>query len=107
MGTKHQIFPTKELLDQNRSEIREICRRYAVHSLRLFGSIALGKGHRDSDIDILVRFKRPVGFFHLVRLERELSKLLGVTVDLVTEKSLSPYIRTQVMASSRVLYESA
>ncbi len=54
---------------------------------------------------MLVRFGRPVGLLHLVRLERELSELLGVPVDLVTEKALSPYIRSQVLSSARVLYE--
>jgi len=100
-----RTVPTRKLLAQKEADIQTICRRYGVRSLRLFGSVGREESREGSDIDMLVRFGRPVGLLHLVRLERELSELLGVPVDLVTEKALSPYIRSQVLSSARVLYE--
>ena len=85
--------------------IDEICQRYSVHSLRIFGSVARGTEKESSDIDILVDFEKPVSLLDLVRLQRELSKTFGKQVDLVTEKALSPYIRSQVISQAQVLYE--
>ena len=99
--------PTLELLMARRERIRSLCRKYGVRSLQVFGSIARGEGGEGSDVDLLVRFSRPVGLFHLIRLERELSEVLGVPVDLVTERALSPYIRAQVLAASQVVYEGS
>jgi len=86
--------------------IQEICRRYSVRSLRVFGSVARGTANPTSDIDLLVQFSRPVGLLHLVRLQRELAEVLGRPVDLVTEKALSPYFRPRVLAEAQVMYES-
>lgn len=81
-----------------------LCRRYQVASLKVFGSIARGEEREDSDIDILVQFVHPVSLLTLVRLERELSDLFGRKVDLLTEQALSPYIRDSVIASAREIY---
>jgi predicted nucleotidyltransferase len=84
-----------------------LCRQYHVASLKVFGSVARGEEREDSDLDILVRFARPVSLLTLVRLERELSALTGRKVDLVTEQAISPYIREAVLASARGIYESS
>ncbi|GAB4480478.1 MAG: nucleotidyltransferase family protein [Anaerolineales bacterium] len=84
-----------------------LCRQYQVASLKVFGSVARGDEREDSDLDILVRFARPVSLLTLVRLERELSALTGRKVDLVTEQAISPYIREAVLASARGIYESS
>ena len=102
-----QTGPTLDLLMAHQERIRSLCRRYDVYSLQVFGSVARGVGKEGSDVDLLVRFSRPVGLLHLIRFERELGEVLGSPVDLVTERALSPYIRTQVLAESRVVYESS
>jgi len=89
----------------NEKRLLELCRQYHVASLKIFGSMARGEGRIDSDIDILVSFTRPISLIRLVRLERELSQLMGRKVDLVTEQGLSPYIRPTVLASAREIYE--
>lgn len=85
-------------------QLLNLCRRYQVASLKVFGSVARGEEHQDSDIDILVQFVHPVSLLTLVRLERELSDLFGRKVDLLTEQALSPYIRDAVLASAREIY---
>ena len=85
-------------------QLLNLCRRYQVASLKVFGSVARGEEHQDSDIDILVQFVHPVSLLTLVRLERELSDLFGRKVDLLTEQALSPYIRDAVIASAQEIY---
>jgi predicted nucleotidyltransferase len=51
----------------------------------------------ESDLDILVTFADPIGLLDLVRLEQDLSEHLAVDVDLVTERSLKPRIRSRVI----------
>ncbi len=41
-------------------QLLNLCRRYQVASLKVFGSVARGEEHQDSDIDILVQFVHPV-----------------------------------------------
>lgn len=66
----------------------------------LFGSAARGEGTAESDIDLLVEFGRPTGFFAFCRLQRALENALGRKVDLVTFRALHPLIRDRVMADA-------
>lgn len=71
----------------------------------VFGSFARGEATEASDIDILVRFERPMSLLQMIRFERELSEKVGRDVDLVTEDSLSPFIRDEVLHDVRTIYE--
>ena len=71
----------------------------------LFGSRARGEARQDSDFDILVRFKFPQGFLKLAGLRRRLSEVLGASVDLVTEQSLSPYLKDNILKEVQTIYE--
>ncbi|MBI2894727.1 MAG: nucleotidyltransferase family protein [Deltaproteobacteria bacterium] len=68
-----------------------------VHSLSLFGSVARDEAGPQSDIDILVEFDRPVGFFALGRLQENLEQWLRRRVDLAVEGSLRPGVRERVL----------
>ena len=57
-----------------------------------------------SDIDLLVSFSRPVSLLQMVTLERELSDALGRKVDLLTEASLSPYLRDHILKERQLVY---
>ena len=70
----------------------------------MFGSMARGEARPESDIDLLVSFSEPVTLLHMVALERELSAILGRKVDLVTEASISPYLRKQILQEQRSVY---
>jgi predicted nucleotidyltransferase len=54
----------------------------------IFGSYARGDNKRGSDIDILVEFKESPSLLTLIKLENDLSEILGVKVDLVTTGAL-------------------
>ncbi len=86
------------------NEISSLCQKYHVRSLHLFGSMARGESHPESDIDLLVSFTQPVTLLQMVAFERELSTILGQKVDLVTEASISPYLRTRILQEQRQVY---
>jgi len=70
---------------------------FGVRSIALFGSYARGEARRDSDIDVLVEFNRPVGLFEFARLKLYLEKLFGREVDLVTPEALRKEMRDDIL----------
>ena len=74
----------------------ELTKQFGVKSLLLFGSVARNEATSSSDVDLLVEFQRPVGYFGLFALQDYLEKLLGCSVDLGTPDSLKPYIRERI-----------
>ena len=86
----------KQLLKSNKERLFTI---YPLASLALFGSYADGTATENSDVDILVEFKRPVGF-EFIDLSIELENLLQKPVNLVTRQAvkpkLLPYITQQL-----------
>jgi uncharacterized protein len=81
-------------LKQKNAELTE---RFGVKSLQLFGSVARNKATASSDVDLLVEFDRPVGYFGLFALQDYLENILGCPVDLGTPDSLKPRLRERVM----------
>ncbi len=75
----------------------EMVQKYGVRSLALFGSVARGEASAASDVDLLVEFDRPVGYFGLFALQDYLESLLGCEVDLGTPRSLKPRLRERVL----------
>jgi uncharacterized protein len=89
-------------------KIGEICRKYRVRQMGIFGSAARGEATPDSDIDILVEFLPDSGMslFRLDDLNRELEELLGRKVDLASKRGLKPQVRPYVMRDLRIVYEA-
>jgi len=84
------------------NKIIEICRQHDVAWLGVFGSVARGEASEKSDIDLLVRFSKPISLLSHITVEDRLAEALGRKIDLVTEEALSPYIREQVMRDLKV-----
>ena len=81
------------ILEEHRAEI---CRRFGVRSLRLFGSVARDEASVGSDIDILVGFSGSPTFRGYMGLRIFLEDLLGTKVDLITETGLRESVRPHV-----------
>lgn len=88
--------------------IAEICRRYQVRELAVFGSAARGDMKPESDIDLLVEFQpeAKLGIWEFGHMETELADLLGRKVDLVSKRGLKPRVKPYVMRDLRVVYAS-
>lgn len=71
--------------------------KYGVGKIGLFGSYSRGEAKVGGDIDLLVEFERPIGFFKFIELEDYLSGKLGAKVELVADDALKPLIRPRVM----------
>ena len=73
----------------------------------LFGSFSRGEEREGSDVDILVRLdhSRPVGLFKLSGMHLDLQDLLGLPVDLVTDKGLMDFARKSVDHDKILIYE--
>lgn len=70
----------------------------------VFGSYVRGEERPGSDIDVIVEFSKRKSLLELVRIERELSEELGIKVDLLTEKSISPYLIETIQKETEVIY---
>jgi uncharacterized protein len=86
-------------------EIADLCARYHIRRLALFGSVLRDDFGPESDVDVLVEFEPGhtpgFGFFDI---QEELAGMLGRPVDLVTRGFLSPYIRDRVENEAVTLY---
>lgn len=83
-----------QILKENNAEL---VKQFGVKTLLLFGSVARNEATTASDVDLLVEFSRPVGYFGLFALQDYLESLLGCSVDLGTPDSLKPYVKERVM----------
>ena len=83
MGKTTQPPTLNQLLSHLRASLPDLIVRYQVASLGVFGSYVRGEDQPGSDLDLLVEFLEPPSLFGFIRLENELSDLLGVKVDLV------------------------
>src|SRR3954447_24966999 len=88
-------------------DLRNLCRRYSVKELALFGSALRDDFRPDSDVDFLVEFEpdAPIGFLAFGRMQQELEALVERPVDLVPKLGLKPLIRDAVLADREIIYE--
>lgn len=88
------------------SKLRPLCEQYDIVELRVFGSFARGEETVESDVDLLAYFSRRKSLLAMVKIQHAMSQTLQRPVDLLTEASLSPYLRQQIVEESRVIYEA-
>ena len=84
----------KRVLNEN---FELIGKRYKVKTLGVFGSYVRGEESENSDVDVLVEFDEPVGFFKFLELEEYLGGIIGRKVDLVSKKALKPRIGRRIL----------
>lgn len=80
-----------------REDVRRIAAAHGAGNVRVFGSVGRGEQDVSSDLDLLVDMAEGRSLFDLIALSNDLEETLGVDVDVVTEASLSPYIRDRVL----------
>lgn len=82
-----------EILDALRTHKEILTERFGVAELSVFGSYARDQATETSDLDILVKFEGPSTFKGYFGTQFYIEDLLGVEVDLVTDKALHSELR--------------
>ena len=108
-AAEYTVEPSGRLPELDRKALAAICRKYGVKKMSLFGSAARGEMRPDSDVDLLVEFKRSskTTYFDFARLQDELSPLFGKReVHIAGPEILeNPYRRKAILPDLRTLHE--
>lgn len=86
-------------------KISSFLKQYGATKVSIFGSYVRGEEKPESDIDVLVEFAERKSLLNLVEIELEFSDYLGIKVDLLTEKSISPFLIDGIKKEARVISE--
>jgi predicted nucleotidyltransferase len=90
----------RSVLQKEMPRLRE---EHSVTSLEIFGSFVRGEASPSSDLDLLVEFEQTPTLFSFIRLENELSELLGIRVDLVMRNGLKPALGARILAEAEAV----
>lgn len=85
-----------------RDRIYEIADKYKAKNIRVFGSQSRGEERADSDLDLLVEFENP-NLLDRIGMKYELEDELGMPVDVLTDESLHPLLRNEILREAQAL----
>ncbi len=94
---KSRAMDINRVLDEKREEILLIAKGYGADNVRIFGSLARGDYGPESDVDLLVDLEPGRNLFDLGGFLYEVRELLGIPVDVVTEKGLRDHVKSNVL----------
>lgn len=92
--------PRAMALRRHRDDVRRLVRDAGGSNVRVFGSVATGADHEDSDIDLLFTMNEPFSLLALGRLERQIAECVGLPVDLVPDSALRPELRDRMLGEA-------
>ena len=81
---------------------KEIDKKYGISEIGIFGSYVKNEQDNESDVDILVEFRKATDLITFVNLKNYLSELLNLNVDLVMKKALKPRLGQRII--NEVIY---
>lgn len=87
-------------LQEHRAAIRSVVEHHRARNARVFGSVVHGNDQEGSDLDILIDPTPNTTLMDVARIQVELEKLLGVSVDVLTPKALPEKFRSVVLAEA-------
>ena len=91
------------LRTSRREEILRLSERYGARNVRVFGSVARGEANESSDLDLLVEWEPGRSLLDHAGLVQDLQELLGIKVQVGTEKSLHWYVRDRILREAKPL----
>ncbi|MGH9257654.1 MAG: nucleotidyltransferase family protein [Vicinamibacterales bacterium] len=90
-------------LQNKRTDILRIAASHGATNVRVFGSVARGEDRPDSDLDLLVEMESGRTLLDLIGLGQDLEDLLRRKVDVLTDRSVHPSLRTRIFTEARPL----
>lgn len=93
-------MPILDSVKAHRQQILSITNAHGAYNVRIFGSIAKGQDVPGSDLDILSDLAPEKSLLDIVAIKQDLEDLLGFKVDVVTQASLSPYLKSEILKSA-------
>ena len=91
---------TTPLARRLRASRREVIETVGGSNVRVFGSVATGREHEGSDVDLLFHMDQPFGLMDLAGLEIELGTILDTDVDLVPDTNIRPTMRDRIISEA-------
>ena len=95
--TRSAATTIRQRLDALKPQVLAVATRHGASNLRIYGSIATGREHPASDLDLLVDLPEEQSLLGLISLRQDLEHLLGCSVDVTEAETLHPLIRTQIL----------
>jgi len=96
------MMNSREQLENKLRKLKPfLSEKYFVDKLGYFGSFVIGNFREDSDIDILITLRKPIGW-EFFDIEMFLEKELGRKIDLVTENALKSQLKNIIL--NQVIY---
>ena len=90
------MAPNQPILDEIALFVPRL-RSLGVKKLSVFGSFARGTQQQHSDLDLLIDLEPGRSLLDIVAIQQDIEDALGIRVDVVTERSLSPHIRDSII----------
>ncbi len=87
----------ENILKSKREQVLALAAKHGAYNVRVFGSVARGEAGPASDIDFLIEPNPSWSLLDHIRFKQALEELLGIRVDVVTDKTLHPRIRARVL----------
>jgi uncharacterized protein len=85
------------------SLVKRIAAQHGASRVRVFGSVAKGQAKPGSDLDLLIDLDPDRSLLDLVAIKQDLEDVLGCLVHVVTENSISPYLRERILSEAIAL----
>ena len=109
-AAEYTVEPAGRLPDVDRKALAAICRKYKVKKMSLFGSASRGQLRADSDVDLLVEFRRDsrATTFDIVHMQDALSAIFGGRPINIAGRDIleNPFRRRTILPDLKVLYEA-
>jgi predicted nucleotidyltransferase len=86
-----------------RDQILQIAEKYKAENVRIFGSVVRGEDRVDSDVDLLVSFKKGASLLDEAGLDIDLNELLHCKVDVISDRAIRSEFRPFILKEAKPL----
>lgn len=97
------IIPAITALQQT---VAPLLQQYGVKKAGVFGSMAVGILHDDSDLDVLVELDPGLNLFDFIALKQATEELVQRKVDLVEYDTLKPRLKERILREEIRIYDT-